>query len=383
MSSPTIKTWIAGAPKETNPGSSIQGTVHVQNLSSEPLALSELIITIHGTGSTRIFRELSLVVVPLQGRWKSKATYVERVLILDDGNENNYIAPGEAAEHPFILKIPETSEIEIADTSSEKRRKDWVDGGKAAAFTKVMGAHPISLSTTFKSEYTALLGWGTAEAQIEYLLTESGGFKGKELLRPFSTQKLVMGAPITSSPTEQPERISLLQSLMGKHQGVTATAKFPIVLTQGEVFPIEFSINEEGFALVSLKAKLFTGYLVRGRSSWLRESIGSAMSEDKLMAWEGKQDLTKGQAQLVQSEPILSTDAVARFSTLNVACLAHELEVKFKVQDSKGKVFAGVFTRVAVDVRGPSPGEELPGEESPHASISVSKYRQWAAERRS
>ncbi|KAL4799957.1 hypothetical protein BDV19DRAFT_384796 [Aspergillus venezuelensis] len=375
MSSPKIKTWISNIPKTTNPGSIISGIVHVQNSDTKPLSLTELILTLHGTGTTRIFREPNIAIMPLQGRWKSNVTYIERGWVLVDGssdggangdgsgNENVSIAPRQVAEYPFTIRTPTISEIEITETRSERRKKDWVEDGKAVPFAGVKGLHPTPPITTFKSEYKALLEWGTVEAHIEYSVTASGRLEGKHWARPFATQKIIVGAPavkpVSPTITEQPKQTTLSQTLMGKHKGVTATVKFPTVLTQGKSFPVEFSIYGEGFTLISLKAKLFTAYAVRGRSSWLRESVGSAISQDKLMAWEGKQDLTKGQVQLVQSQPILPTDAVAVFSTLNVACLAHGLEVKFKVQYGKGKAFAGVLRPVDVKVRGPEIDEEI------------------------
>ncbi|KAL4927038.1 uncharacterized protein BDV17DRAFT_292931 [Aspergillus undulatus] len=155
----------------------------------------------------------------LQGRWKSEATYCERDLVLNDGATT--LAPGQTHQVPFSMK-----------------------------------------------------------AHIEYELRVSGKVQSnlKEWLKPSHIQKLTMGAPAAARVSaEQTKWTNLSRPLTGKHHGATASVKIPTVLTQREMFPIHFKVDVEGFALVSLKAKLSTSYAIRGRSSFLRESTGAAL----------------------------------------------------------------------------------------------------------
>jgi hypothetical protein len=65
---------------------------------------------------------------------------------------------------------------------------------------------------------------------------------------------------------------------------------------------------------------------------------------------------------------------------MNVACVRHELEIKYKLQDSKGVVISGTFDRGAVDIQGANHTLDR-GSENPRASMGAAEYQVWLAGR--
>jgi hypothetical protein len=62
------------------------------------------------------------------------------------------------------------------------------------------------------------------------------------------------------------------------------------------------------------------------------------------------------------------------FSTINVACVGHEVQIKYKVEDKKGMVISGTFNRVVVDIRGANRMVDR-GNENPRASMGAAEYQ--------
>jgi hypothetical protein len=223
--------------------------------------------------------------------------------------------------------------------------------------------------------------YGDASAEVEYELQVTRKTNLREWkLPPASVQKIKMAAPLAAR-AKGVKWIKLENPLGGGHRDVVFSVQYPPPITQWEELPIQVAmLNGNGFALVSLKVKVITQYVVRGRSWILPENSSPVVSKANLITWRGKMGLPPGQYQFVRSQPLLASQVVARFSTINIACVGHELEIKYKVQDSMGVVISGVFDRVPVDIQGPNRALDLGGE-SPRASMGSAEYQVWLAGR--
>ncbi|KAL4867476.1 hypothetical protein BDV12DRAFT_198169 [Aspergillus spectabilis] len=322
---PQIRTSISGISKDVAPGATIQGTVQIQT--AEPLALTELALTLNGHGSSRIFRELSIALFPLHARWNGKVTFCERVLVLVDQPTT---LPAGTHQFPFQLHIPETTEI-LPEAQVQERRKEWQQN---PLFVGVKKTHPLPPSLKVTSKVDQGNKWVTP---------------------PSCVQALTMSGPVTKpKPADEIKWIHLSQELSRKHPAVTVSIQLPATITQLSPLDVRLSVNKPGFKLISLKAKLFTGFAVRGRSAFLSDNASPANSVEKLLAWEGDRELVPYVPQLVQSSSVSSAKAVVKFATLNVVCVEHQLEVKYKLQDNNGKIVAGIFPNFLVDVQGPN-----------------------------
>ncbi|KAL2842920.1 hypothetical protein BJY01DRAFT_216247 [Aspergillus pseudoustus] len=363
-----VQTRVSGITTEVAPGGLIQGAVEIHT--TEPLTFAELAVTLTGRVSSRIFRELSIAVLPLQARWKGKVTVCERILVLVDQHTNL-----EAGDHhfPFKLRIPETTEI-----APNTQKKEWK---QVAPFVHVQTTHPLPPSMEVKSEQGHVFLHGDASGKIEYELTVTRKSNPREWkISPAFVQKLKMAAPL--APQAQPVKwMNLSKPLGGGYREELISVQYPTPIIQWEALPIQVAVlNGDGFALVSLKAKLFTQYAVRGQTWVLSENSSPVVSEEKLIAWEGRMDLVRGQYQYVRSQPLLASQVVAKFATLNVACTAHQLEIKYKVKDSKGRVIAGIWNRVNVEIAGPNRTVDS-GNESPRATMGTAEYQVWVSGR--
>ncbi|KAL2865284.1 uncharacterized protein BJX67DRAFT_383025 [Aspergillus lucknowensis] len=371
-----VKTSLKDVSGQVTPGGIIKGTVELE--SREPLHLTELTVRLSGRATTRIFRELSIIIMPIQQRWKAEVTLCDRRLILVDTLTT--LPPG-VHKFTFHFRVPATIEIPPETDAERGRKKEWL---LATPFVGFQTSHPLPPTVEVKSEQDKPFGYGKASALIEYHISASGKANyqnGQSFLPPPTKIVSVAGPSMELVEEIQPRKLGLLLSGR-KHQGVEVSVEIPGTVTQWEPFPVRIGIEGAGFALVSLKIKLHTLYAVRGRSTlWKKERVDAARSEDKLLAWEGKKELPPGEPQLVESAPVSCKAAVVNFATLNVACVAHQLEVKFKLQDSEGKVIPGLIGPVPFEIQGPKLSAAGEGDESPRASMSVSEYCQWVSEK--
>ncbi|KAL2801700.1 hypothetical protein BJX63DRAFT_438573 [Aspergillus granulosus] len=367
-----FQTRISGITTEVAPGGLIEGTVEIT--AAKPLTLAELSLTLTGRATSRIFRELSIAVLPAQARWKGKMTVCERILVLVDYHTN--LEPGDH-HFPFRLRIPETTEI-VTGSQKNGKRKEWE---QRAPFVEGQTSHPLPPTFDVKSEQGHIFLHGDAAGSIEYELSITRKSTPREWkIAPAFVQKIKMAAPLVTR-AEEVKWFDISKPLGGGYRDVVVSVKCPTPIIQWEALPIQVGVlHGEGFALVSLKVKLWTQYVVRGQTWLLPENSSPVVSEEKLIAWEGKMDLSPGQYQFIRSQPLSATQLIAKFSTLNVACTAHELEIKYKVQDGKGRVISGISNRVAVEIQGPNRPMEGRSE-SPRTSMGAAEYRLWVSER--
>jgi hypothetical protein len=355
----------------------VEGTVEIQT--SEPLMFSELTVTLMGRATTRIYREISVALL-LFGRWKAKVPLCERVLVLLD--QDITLQPGEH-RFPFRLRIPETTDTLPTESEGEgekkKTKKAWQPFGP---FLGSEAPHALPPSMQVKAKQDNFLYVGDSSGQIEYELQVTRRTNPKSWKTPPAfIQKLKIAAPLAAQ-AEEIKWMDTSKPLGGAHRDVTVSVKYPSVIVQWEKLPVQIALSEgEGVSLVSFKVKLYTLYAVRGRSWYLPEKSSLAHCEEKLIVWQGKIDLSPGQYQVVQSQPLSAGQAVANFGSPTVVCIAHELEIKYKVQDSKGKVISGMMNRVPVDIRGPNRAVD-PKAEAPRASMNKVEYQMWDSGRK-
>ncbi|KAL2787573.1 hypothetical protein BJX66DRAFT_341103 [Aspergillus keveii] len=367
------QTLISGVTTEVGPGGLVEGAVEIH--ATEPLTFCELNIALIGRATSRIVRELIIPCLPGQARWKGKVTVCERVLVLVD--QHTSLEPG-SHQFPFRLRVPETTELRTVAHSNGRQKEKWK---QIAPFTDGQTGHPLPPSVEVRSDQGNLLFYGDASAEVEYELQVTRKMNPREWKTPPAfVQKMNMAAPLAMHAHEV-KWVKLENPLDGGYRDVILSVRYPTPIPQWEGLPIQVAmLNSEGFALVSLKVKVITQYVVRGRSWILPENSSPIVSKDKLIAWHGRIDLAPGQYQVVQSQPLLASQVVAMFSTINVACVGHELQIKYKVEDSKGMVISGTLNRVVVDIRGANRVVDR-GSESPRASMGAAEYQVWATGR--
>ncbi|KAJ0423232.1 hypothetical protein BJY00DRAFT_310360 [Aspergillus carlsbadensis] len=368
-----LQTSISGVTTEVAPGGVIEGTVEIQ--ATEPLTFCELSLTLIGRATSRIVRELTIPCLPGQAKWKGKVRLCERVIVLVD--QHTSLEPGHH-QFPFRLRIPEMTEPYSGDDRSGRRTKDWK---QVASFTDGQTTHPLPPSVDARSDQGHIVFYGDASADVEYELQLTRKTNPREWkTQPAFVQKIKMAAPLATRRQEV-NWMKVEKPLGGSYRDAMLSVQYPTPITQWDALPIQVAmIHGRGFPLISLKVKLITQYAVRGQSWILPEISSPVVSKEKLIAWQGRLDLVPGQYQFVRSEPLLASQIVAKFSTASVACVAHELEIKYKVQDSQGMILSGILDRVPVDIQGANRALDR-GSERPRASMGTGEYRVWAAGR--
>ncbi|KAL2809125.1 hypothetical protein BJX63DRAFT_435436 [Aspergillus granulosus] len=311
------------------------------------LSLHEFTIEIFGRAFTSIHR--IYLVREFQALWRGEGFSFRRYIILI---QNESILPPGEHHYRFKFSLPETTE---QVRSNWHRYVKWKD---RHPFPGKNSVHQIPPSM---AQIEGIQRWGSTAAHVEYVIIatvkkgpgEKWHSRMPKSVRPFKVAACSRHDLPRESLWQQLERT--LQVAGG---AAKITCRIPQVLTQRGKIPIYMKADRPGLVLQSLKIKLYVVYLVRARHMIWPEKRTKCTHTTQLLRCEMRLPLQEEFA-LVRSRDIPDGIPVP-FVTFNLACLAHWMEIKYRVAvpGSKGEI-KDIMQNISVQVQCWKAGEQM------------------------
>lgn len=369
-------------PDTPIPGQDITATATLTL--TKPLSVSEFTVSIYGRTFSRIYRQY--VFSNFRYDWRGQGFFFKRFVVLIQTPTT--LPPG-THTFPFRLQLPATT---------EQVRGNWHMFNKwkpRDPFPGKDNTHPLPGTL---ADMAASETWGSTEGKVEYII-EANIQKGPEAGFLDSMPKDTRTFTVASLPRpDLPQSLNsaqipwqqVVRTIQTPDGPANITCRLPQVLIQGAKAPIYLK-SDRSLVLTGLKIKLSLEYLVRGRN----------------LIWPEKRTSVTPGAQLVKAEtgslplsaeyvPVrvleISRGVPLAFVTFNLACLAHWLEIKFRVTEPGGnQETKAVMKDISVQVQswvggwagenGQGQGKQVGGSFARQV-FNEEEYRKWQAEKK-
>lgn len=360
------------------PGEEITGTATLTL--SKPLSISELTITILGRAFSLIDRVY--LVRNFQAEWRGQSFFFKRFVVLVPSPT---VLPTGAHSFPFKFRLP---------TVTERVNGNWhlfMKWKNRSPFPGKKSVIPLPGTMSMGCNQT----WGSTKVNVEYAIltkVKKGPEAGFFLSMPKDVRSLTVAFPprpdlaqaADSAPWQQ-----ITRTIETPAGSANVTCRIPQVLFQGANVSIYFR-SDRPLILKSLKVRLYEVYIVRARSVLWPEKRTKATDILHLVHAEGFQTPFSSEFLLVSS-PKLPENAPMQFMTFNVACLAHWMEIKYRVappgaesstKDAMKDISVQIQSRAAGRAKeNARQGQQTCGEERSQV-FNEEQYRSWTAEKK-
>ncbi|OQE44554.1 hypothetical protein PENCOP_c002G06050 [Penicillium coprophilum] len=365
-------------PENLMPGEDITARATLTLI--KPLSVSELTVTIFGRAYTSISR--TYVVRNFSYEWLGQGFFFKRFVVLI---RSPTTLPAGEHSFSFTVQLP---------TSTEQVQGNWHFFNKwkdRAPFPGKNSVHPLPGTMAMGCNQT----WGTASAHVEYIVStamkkgpEAGFFssipKGSSVFvvsprpRPDLPQ-----VPVAGSWQQ------LTRTIQTPNGTANITCRLPQVLTQRSQIPVYFKADRP-LELTGLKIKIHVVYLVRGRHVIFPEKRTKCTHTVWLVKAEtGSMEL--GSEFLLAKSTEFPEAVPMTFVTFNLACLAHWMEIKYRVRAPGGNTeVKDVMKDISVQVQSWTGGQaqgngvqiRQAGEGLIGEVLNEEEYRRWSAEKK-
>lgn len=348
---------------------------------TKPLSISELTVSIYGRVFSRIYRQY--VLSNFRYDWRGQGFLFKRFVVLIQSPTT--LPPG-THTFPFKLQLPATT---------EHVRSNWNMFNKWKPRDPFPGndtPHPLPGTLT---DMVVSETWGSTDAKVEYIIEtkikkgpEAGFFESMPNDGRTFTVASRPRPDLPQSPESSPWQ-QVVRTIQTPAGPANITCRLPQVLIQGGKVPIYLK-SDRPLILTGLKIKLFIVYLVRGRN----------------LIWPDKRTNVTDTIQLVKAEtgsvqlsaeyvlvcaPQIPPGVPLAFVTFNLACLAHWLEIKYRVtlpgeKEETKAVMKDISVQMQSGVGGWVAGGNGQGEKVDRSLVgqvfNEEEYRKWKAEKK-
>ncbi|KAL4807451.1 hypothetical protein BDV18DRAFT_135386 [Aspergillus unguis] len=144
------------------------------------------------------------------------------------------------------------------------------------------------------------------------------------------------------------------QTIRVSNADASITVRIPQVLTQREPIPIYIKSDTPGLNLTNLKVRMYIAYAVRARNVFFLAKSTTCTDRIELAIMENTTPL---QTEYIRFRANTLPEVPLAFMALNVACLSHWMEVKYRVAAPGAKEVKDVV-RMPVRVQSWTIGEQ-------------------------
>lgn len=306
-------------PENPVPGQDIIATATLTL--TKPLSISELTVSVYGRAFSRIYRQY--VLNNFRYEWRGQGFFFKRFVVLVQSPTT--LPPG-THTFPFKLQLPATTEPVRGNWHmfNKWKPRDSFPGNETP--------HPLpgTLADIAVSET-----WGSTDAKVEYII-EAQVKKGPEagMLESMPKDARIFTVASTPSPSLPPSLDSVpwhqvVRTIQTPAGPANLTCRLPQVLIQGSKIPISLK-SDRPLILTGLNIKLLVAYLVRGRNLVFPEKRTNVTHIFELVRAETGSAQLPAEYMLVRA-PELPEGVPMAFTTLNLACLAHWIQIEYRV----------------------------------------------------
>lgn len=361
------------------PGEEITGTAKISL--EKQLSLCEFTLEVYGRAFTRINR--TYLYQNFQAEWRGQGFMFKRYIVLIQ--HPTILSPGQH-DYQFRFQLPLTT---------EQVRGNW------RLFNKWKQRDPFAGKNTFHAIPPSMptiacnQTWGSADAHVQYVIKtimKRGPEEKWHSMMPKALETFKVAAPPQPDFPNGGLWQQLERTLQVANEAVNITCRIPQVLVQRDRVPIYMKADHPGLVLTNLKIKLYVVFLIRARNVIWPEKRTKCTYAIQLAKWDGNRapiSLSTDFALVDWRE--ISDNIPVSFTTFNLACLAHWMEIKYRVAAAGSKKeVKGQMENISVRVQSWKPHQtqeiqrkEVDGERnggSEEKLFTEAEYRTWIAQ---